>query len=222
MKKLILTLTLCSLFGATLVSSHAADAPAAPAAPAAKAPEPPKKPEPTLEQRVAGLEAYIANTDPTAPLKVKVKKDGKEVEEVPKDLTTIAASNAGPGHNGFQMICTALVLFMTLPGLFLFYGGLVRSKNILSVLMQVMVGFSLIVVLWCLYGYSFAFTEGNAFIGGTGRLFMNGIFEPFSGTFPLAATFSKGVYIPEILFAAFQATFAGITCCLIEIGRAHV
>ena len=126
-----------------------------------------------------------------------------------------AAPTPDKGDNAWMLVSTLLVILMTVPGLALFYGGLVRSKNILSVLMQVMVGFSLIVVLWCLYGYSFAFTEGNAFIGGSGRVFMDGIFEPYSGTFPLAATFSKGVYIPEILFAAFQATFAGITCCLI-------
>jgi Amt family ammonium transporter len=104
---------------------------------------------------------------------------------------------------------------MTIPGLALFYGGLVRAKNILSVLMQVMVGFSLIVVLWCIYGYSLAFTEGSAFIGGLGRLFLDGTFDPSTGAFAMAATFSKGVVIPEILFVAFQATFAGITCCLI-------
>jgi Amt family ammonium transporter len=108
-----------------------------------------------------------------------------------------------------------LVIMMTVPGLALFYGGLVRSKNILSVLMQVLVTFSLIVVLWALYGYSLAFTEGNAFIGGLDRLFMRGLFDPIKGEFAMAATFSKGVYIPELLFAAFQATFAGITCCLI-------
>jgi Amt family ammonium transporter len=85
----------------------------------------------------------------------------------------------------------------------------------LSVLMQVMVGFSLIVVLWCIYGYSLAFTEGSAFIGGFDRLFLNGVWDPAAGTFAMAATFSKGVYIPEIVFVAFQATFAGITCCLI-------
>ena len=100
-------------------------------------------------------------------------------------------------------------------GLALFYGGLVRSKNMLSVLMQVMVTFSMIVVLWFIYGYSLAFTEGNAVIGGFDRLFMKGLFDPASGSFAMAATFSKGVYIPELLFAAFQATFAGITCCLI-------
>ena len=85
----------------------------------------------------------------------------------------------------------------------------------LSVLMQVMVTFSLIVVLWFIYGYSLAFTEGNDYIGGLDRLFMNGVWDNVAGTFANAATFSKGVAIPEIVYAAFQATFAGITCCLI-------
>jgi Amt family ammonium transporter len=119
------------------------------------------------------------------------------------------------GDTAWMMVCTLLVIMMTVPGLALFYGGLVRSKNMLSVLMQVMVAFSMIVVLWVIYGYSLAFTEGNAFIGGFDRLFMKGIWDNTAGTFANAATFSKGVYIPEIVFAAFQATFAGITACLI-------
>lgn len=119
------------------------------------------------------------------------------------------------GDTAWMLVATLLVILMTVPGLALFYGGLVRAKNMLSVLMQVMVGFSLITVLWCLYGYSLAFTEGNAFIGGFDRIFLDGIWDPVAGTFAMAATFSKGVYIPEIVFAAFQATFAGITCCLI-------
>ncbi len=119
------------------------------------------------------------------------------------------------GDTAWMMVATLLVILMTIPGLALFYGGLVRSKNMLSVLMQVMVTFSLIVVLWVIYGYSFAFTEGGKFIGGTDRLFMKGVWDNVAGTFANAATFSKGVYIPEIVFAAFQATFAGITCCLI-------
>ena len=119
------------------------------------------------------------------------------------------------GDTAWMMLSTLLVIMMTVPGLALFYGGLVRSKNMLSVLMQVMVGFSLIVVLWVIYGYSLAFTEGNAFIGGTDRLFMKGIWDNVAGTFSNAATFSKGVAIPEIVYAAFQATFAGITACLI-------
>ena len=126
-----------------------------------------------------------------------------------------SAPVANKGDNAWMLVSTLLVIMMTIPGLALFYGGLVRSKNMLSVLMQVMVTFSMIVVLWMLYGYSLAFTEGNAFIGGLDRLFMKGLFNPATGEFAMAATFSKGVYIPELLFAAFQATFAGITCCLI-------
>ena len=122
---------------------------------------------------------------------------------------------ANKGDVAWMIVATLLVIMMTVPGLALFYGGLVRSKNMLSVLMQVFVTFSMIVVLWCIYGYSLAFTEGNAYIGGFDRLFMKGLFDPAAGTFAMAATFSKGVYIPELLFAAFQATFAGITCCLI-------
>ncbi|MEX8512919.1 MAG: ammonium transporter [Leptothrix ochracea] len=123
------------------------------------------------------------------------------------------------GDTSWMLVSTLLVIMMTVPGLALFYGGLVRAKNMLSVLMQVMVTFSMIVVLWFLYGYSLAFTEGGssfgAYIGGFDRLFMRGIWDNAAGTFANAATFSKGVYIPEIVFAAFQATFAGITCALI-------
>ncbi|WP_425543328.1 ammonium transporter [Pigmentiphaga daeguensis] len=104
---------------------------------------------------------------------------------------------------------TILVLLMVVPGLALFYGGLVRSKNMLSVLMQVLVVFSLIVVLWFIYGYSLAFTDGNAFFGGLDRLFLKGLFDAETGAFPLSGT------VPEMSFAAFQATFAGITCALI-------
>ncbi len=119
------------------------------------------------------------------------------------------------GDNAWMLVSTLLVVLMTVPGLALFYGGLVRAKNMLSVLMQVMVGFSLIIVLWCIYGYSLAFTEGSPFIGGLSRLFLDGTFDAAAGTFAMAATFSKGVVIPELIFVAFQATFAGITCCLI-------
>ena len=137
------------------------------------------------------------------------------------DAAAAAPAAAAPvikfdkGDVSWMMVSTLLVIMMTVPGLALFYGGLVRSKNMLSVLMQVMVTFSLIAVLWLIYGYSLAFTEGNAFIGGFDRLFMKGMFDPATGVFAPGATFSKGVYIPELLFAAFQATFAGITCCLI-------
>ena len=115
----------------------------------------------------------------------------------------------------WMLVSTALVLLMSLPGLALFYGGLVRGKNVLSVLMQVFVGFSLITVLWFVYGYSLAFTTGNAFIGGFDRLFLDGVFDNVAGTFALGATFSKATPMYELVFVAFQATFAAITGCLI-------
>lgn len=118
------------------------------------------------------------------------------------------------GDVAWMLTSTALVLLMSVPALALFYGGLVRAKNMLSVLMQVFVVFSLITVLWCIYGYSLAFTEGSAFIGGLDRLFLKGTVNA-DGSFAMAATFSKGVVIPELVFVAFQATFAAITVCLI-------
>ena len=135
----------------------------------------------------------------------------------------VAASDAAPaavvqpnkGDTAWMMVSTLLVILMVVPGLALFYGGLVRSKNMLSVLMQVMVTFSVIVVLWFIYGYSLAFTEGNAYIGGLDRLFMKGIWDNVAGSFALGATFSKGTPMYEVVFATFQATFAGITCALI-------
>jgi Amt family ammonium transporter len=119
------------------------------------------------------------------------------------------------GDTSWMLIATALVIMMSIPGLALFYGGLVRSKNMLSMLMQVFSIFALITVLWAIYGYSVAFTPGNAFFGGFDRLFLKGIFDPVTGSVANAATFSKGVYIPEFAFVAFQATFAAITVALV-------
>ena len=121
-----------------------------------------------------------------------------------------AAPVPNKGDTAWLLICTALVIMMTVPALGLFYGGLVRSKNMLSVLMQCLVVFSLIMVLWAVYGYSLAFTEGGAFFGGLDRLFLMGM-TPDS----VAATFSKGVVVPEFAFMVFQAAFASITVCLI-------
>ncbi|HXY75494.1 MAG TPA: ammonium transporter [Steroidobacteraceae bacterium] len=119
------------------------------------------------------------------------------------------------GDTAWMLTATALVLLMSVPALALFYGGLVRTKNMLSVLMQVFVGFSLITVLWCVYGYSLAFTEGNAVIGGLSRLFLRGTFDPQSGSYSLVGSFSKRTPLYELVYVAFQATFAAITCCLI-------
>ncbi len=126
-----------------------------------------------------------------------------------------AAPTPQKGDTAWMMVATLLVIMMTIPGLALFYGGLVRSKNMLSVLLQVFMIFAVIIVLWCIYGYSLAFTEKTAFIGGFDRLFLNGIWDPVKGAFSTAATFSKGVVIPEFVFVAFQGTFAAITCGLI-------
>jgi Amt family ammonium transporter len=119
------------------------------------------------------------------------------------------------GDTAWMLTSTAFVLLMSVPALAIFYGGMVRSKNMLSVLMQVFVGFSLISVLWCVYGYSLAFTTGNAFFGSLDRLFLSGTFDSATGAFSLGATFSKGTPMYELVFVAFQATFAAITCCLI-------
>jgi Amt family ammonium transporter len=121
-----------------------------------------------------------------------------------------AAPVPDKGDTAWMTVATLLVILMTIPGLALFYGGLVRSKNMLSVLMQVMMVFSLITVLWVVYGYSLAFTAGNPFFGTLDKLFLKGVTPE-----TLAATFSKGVYLPEMTFVAFQGTFAAITACLI-------
>jgi Amt family ammonium transporter len=127
-------------------------------------------------------------------------------------FATLAADTPAPnkGDTAWLLTSTVLVILMTVPGLALFYGGMVRSKNVLSVLMQVFITFCLMALLWSIYGYSLAFTAGNAFFGGADRLFLAGL-----TTESLAATFSKGVYVPEFAYFVFQLTFAGITPCLI-------
>ncbi|WP_338759684.1 ammonium transporter [Massilia sp. METH4] len=125
----------------------------------------------------------------------------------------------GPVDKGditWIMVATVLVILMAVPGLAIFYGGLVRSKNTVSVLTQTFAIFAVIGTLWAIYGYSLAFTEGNAFIGGTGRLFLQGV-----SVDSLAATFSKGVAVPEFAYIAFQMTFAAITPAIIIGGIAE-
>jgi Amt family ammonium transporter len=135
--------------------------------------------------------------------------------EVKKEEAKPAPPTPNKGDVTWMLMSTALVIMMSVPALALFYGGMVRSKNALSMLMQVFVVFSLVTVLWCIYGYSLAFTEGNAYFGSFDRLFLKGALDAGKGEFAAAATFSKGVVIPEIVFVAFQATFAAITCCLV-------
>ena len=189
MKKLLISLLTA---GAVAFGSLAAPVVLAQAAPAAAE----KKDQPKAEEKKAEAAPAAAGAEAK-------KEEAKKPPEPNK------------GDVAWMLTSTALVLLMSVPALALFYGGLVRSKNMLSVLMQVFVVFSLVTVLWFVYGYSLAFTEGNAYFGGLSRLFMGGALDAGKGEFAMAATFSKGVVIPELLFAAFQATFAAITCCLL-------
>ena len=121
-----------------------------------------------------------------------------------------AAPVVSKADNAWVLVSAALVILMSVPALALFYGGLVRSKNMLSVLMQVFVTFSLISVLWVVFGYSVAFTEGGSFFGTLDKLFLKGVTVD-----SVAATFSKGVVISELTYVVFQGAFAAITCGLI-------
>lgn len=159
---------------------------------------------PVAETAVATEVAAVA--DVAAP--------AAEIAPAPAEAAPEAAAAPAPtpnkGDTAWMLIATVLVTLMVIPGLALFYGGLVRQKNMLSVLMQVFMIFSLMAVLWAIYGYSVAFTGGSPFFGGLGKAFLAGV-TPES----LGATFSKGVYIPELVFVAFQLTFAAITPALI-------
>src|ERR1041384_2014689 len=158
--------------------------------------------------------ATLAQDKKDAP-KEAAKVEAKKDEDKPAAEPAKPAPTPNKGDVAWMLTSTALVLMMSVPALALFYGGMVRSKNALSMLMQVFMVFSLVTVLWCIYGYSLAFTEGNAFFGGFDRLFLKGTFDSAKGEFANAATFSKGVVLPELVYVAFQATFAAITCCLI-------
>ena len=170
-------------YGSTALAQDKPAAPAAEAKPAAAAPAADAA-KPAAAP--AAPAATVAN--PAEPPKPKVDK----------------------GDTAWMLMATALVILMTIPGLALFYAGMVRSKNVLSVLMQVFVCFCVIAVLWVVYGYSIAFTGGNAFFGGFSKMFLSGVSAD-----AVAATFSKGVVIPELAFVAFQLTFAAITPALI-------
>ncbi|HWU97162.1 MAG TPA: ammonium transporter [Oxalicibacterium sp.] len=158
-----------------------------------------------------GFGAPAFAQDAAAPAAEAVAAPAPAAATAPAEAPAAApAPVPNKGDVAWMSIATILVIMMSIPGLALFYGGLVRSKNMLSILMQIFMVFSLIVVLWCIYGYSLAFTQGGSFIGGFDRLFLKGLTVD-----TVAATFSKGVVIPELSFVAFQATFAAITCGLI-------
>ena len=151
--------------------------------------------------------ATLAQDKPAAAADKPAAAEVKKAEAQP---AAAATPKVDKGDTAWMMVATALVILMTIPGLALFYGGMVRAKNSLSVLMQVFVTFCLIAVVWVTYGYSITFSGGSAFFGGFSKLFLSGV----TGD-SLAATFSKGVAIPELVFVAFQLTFAAITCALI-------
>lgn len=157
-----------------------------------------------------GAPAWAQETAAAAPAVVEAVAAVAEVAAAAVVPAAAPALVPNKGDNAWIMICAALVILMSIPGLALFYGGLVRTKNMLSVLMQVFTVFSLITVLWVVYGYSLAFTEGNAFFGTLDKLFLSGVTIESVG-----ATFSKGVVISELIFVIFQGAFAAITCGLI-------
>lgn len=162
---------------------------------------------------------YAEDAAPAAEAAAAVVAPAAEAA-APADVAAPAATEVAPaaapapapnkGDTAWMLIATVLVALMVIPGLALFYGGLVRQKNMLSVLMQVFMIFSLMAVLWAIYGYSVAFTGGSPYFGGLSKAFLAGV-TPDS----LGATFSKGTYIPELVFVAFQLTFAAITPSLI-------
>ncbi len=180
---LLATSVLCS--GALLAQDAAP--PAAAVAPAAAEPA-----GPTIEQRIFDLEKYVTNG--------QAGKDGD------KEWTSNIAG-PGPGHNAWQMVSTALVIFMTLPGLALFYGGLVRKKNVLSVIAQCMGIAGLVTILWWACGYSLSFGAGNAFIGDLQYKMLDGVSPYASG--------AGYWWISDSMWAMFQLSFAIITPALI-------
>jgi len=199
MKKILLSLlAVCCLVAA--LPTRAADAPAAP------------PPTPTLEQRISSLEAYINNGDPTAGLK---DTNGN----IPKDLTTPSVGVPGPGHNAWMMASAALVLFMTLPGLFLFYGGLVRRKNVLSVVAQCFAIAGVVTILWVVFGYSTVFSgSGGDNIGKEDII--KGVVGSYGANAMLkdvtsAPNSNYAYWVSQNVFSMYQLMFAIITPALI-------
>src|SRR5437899_8828504 len=147
---------------------------------------------PSLEQRVADLEAYVNNSARAADSEASV---------------TSNVAGPGPGYNAWMMTCAALVLFMTLPGLALFYGGLVRAKNVLSVLAQCLGIAGLVTILWWVAGYSLVFSRGSAFIGGLKFAFLHGVDARPNSNY--------SYWVSQNVFAMYQLMFAIITPALI-------
>ena len=188
---------------------------------------------PALAQDPATAQATTAAAAAEASAATPAEAPAAEapVAVVPVEAAPAAAAEAAPeapkapvynnGDVSWMMIATVLVIFMSLPGLALFYGGMARKKNMLSTLTQVFTIFCLIAVLWVVYGYSLAFSGTNPFIGTLDKMFLKGVIYDANGFFTATATFSKGVVIPELMFAMFQLTFACITIALIAGGYAE-
>jgi Amt family ammonium transporter len=211
MKRYLLTLALIATTALGVVPLRADDtnAPSATTATNGAPATPPPLPAASLDQRIAALEAYIANTDPTAPLK---DTNGTQVV-----ANTAVIGNPGPGHNAWLMTSTAFVLFMTLPGLALFYGGLVRRKNVLSVLAQCFLITGLVTILWVFVGYGMVF-------GGTGAADKEDLIKGVVGSagpgwmmknVTSAPNSNYSYWVSENVFAMFQLMFAIITPALI-------
>ena len=173
---------------------NAAETEAAPAAPAATAPTvAATKAEPTVEQRLADLEAYVNNG-----ARGSDAADANVQSKIP---------GPGPGHNAWMMTSAALVLFMTLPGLALFYGGLVRRKNVLSVLAQCLGIAGLVTILWWAVGYSLVFAKGSPYLGGTAFMFLKGVDSNPNTDY--------SYWVSHNVFSMYQLMFAIITPALI-------
>ena len=189
MKKLVLAIFLAASLAP--IATRAADTPAA--APAAAVAATPAPKDPTLEQRVADLEAYINNES--------------RASEDPANNVKTKIPGPGPGHNAWMMTSAALVLFMTLPGLALFYGGLVRRKNVLSVLAQCLGITGLVTILWWICGYSLVFHKGNEFLGGLGFSFLKDVTADPNSDY--------GEWVSHNVYCMYQMMFAIITPALI-------
>src|SRR5438477_2738283 len=172
------------IFGAVLLFANVSHSQNATVAPSAS---------PSLEQRVADLEAYINNS-----------ARGSDSE---KATSASNISGPGPGHNGWMMTASALVLFMTLPGLSLFYGGLVRQKNVLSILAQCLGIAGLVAILWWAIGYSLVFSRGSPFLGGLKFAFLRGVDAQPNGDY--------SYWVSHNVFSMYQLMFAIITPALI-------
>src|SRR5437870_8966211 len=202
MKKTLLTLSISIALTAATWVARAADE-AVPAASAATPSATPKRADPTVEQRLADLEAYVNNGARVADGTNTVSSKLGAYDE----KTGSYSPNPGPGHNGWMMTSSALVLFMTLPGLALFYGGLVRRKNVLSVLAQCLGIAGLVAILWWLFGYSMVFSRGSPIIGGFKFVFLRGVDAQPNGDY--------SYWVSQNIFAMYQLMFAIITPALI-------